>query len=55
LPPIHRYQEYVHRVGRTGRIGTEDGCAYIFFDPRSRNDEMQAEFLIEVKKFFLKI
>ncbi|CAK5045049.1 unnamed protein product [Meloidogyne enterolobii] len=47
LPPIHRYQEYVHRVGRTGRIGTEDGCAYIFFDPRSRNDEMQAEFLIE--------
>ncbi|KAF7640232.1 hypothetical protein Mgra_00000060 [Meloidogyne graminicola] len=47
LPPVHRYQEYVHKIGRAGRIGEEDGCAYIFFDPKSRNDEMQTEFLIE--------
>lgn len=44
LPPTHRYEQYVHRVGRTGRI-SESGQAFIFFDPFDQNDSQLGQFL----------
>ena len=47
LPPVNRYEQYVHRVGRVGRTGTV-GCAFIFFDISNPNDIQIAEFLKDV-------
>uniref|UniRef100_A0A183BJI8 RNA helicase n=1 Tax=Globodera pallida TaxID=36090 RepID=A0A183BJI8_GLOPA len=44
LPPIHRYEQYVHRVGRVGRMGNV-GEAFVFFNPEDPNDMQMAVFL----------
>jgi superfamily II DNA/RNA helicase len=49
LPLIVRYEQYVHRVGRTGRTGVADGKASVFFDPKDPNDLQLTEFLGEVR------
>jgi len=36
---------YVHRIGRTGRLGNE-GMAVSFFDPK--NDAVYANFYVQV-------
>jgi superfamily II DNA/RNA helicase len=51
MPPLHRYEQYIHRVGRVGRIGMENGQAIVFFDPQRRNDEELTEFLNAVNIF----
>ncbi|KAL3101182.1 hypothetical protein niasHS_001642 [Heterodera schachtii] len=44
MPPLHRYEQFVHRVGRVGRSGNV-GEAFVFFNPEDPNDMYMAEFL----------
>jgi superfamily II DNA/RNA helicase len=48
MPPMQRHEQYIHRVGRVGRVGMENGQAIVFFDPQRRNDEELTEFLTGV-------
>ena len=51
LPPLHRSNVYVHRVGRIGRSGSADGDAWILFDPTDPLDLQYVAFLYKVGNF----
>jgi superfamily II DNA/RNA helicase len=48
LPERNREQEYIHRIGRCGRVGNV-GRAITFFDPE--RDSRAADELIKVSAF----